>query len=106
MKLISLLLLIYTQTFSSTLAFYSNVASAKIPFLQSLNKYGGSSLQSTTSTIAKEVNTEPIEGMRPGTSGLRKKVEVWQEETNYIENFIQSLLNVAVDLNGGDMLDT
>lgn len=107
MNLHSFLLLIYTQTFSSTLAFYSNVASAKIPFIPSLNKYNdGSSLQSTTSSTVKDVDTEPIEGMRPGTSGLRKKVEVWQEETNYIENFIQSLLNVAVDLNDGNMLDT
>ncbi len=51
------------------------------------------------------VPTSPIEGMRPGTSGLRKKVEVWQGE-NYVENFIQSLIDTAVDANGGKMLDT
>ena len=33
-------------------------------------------------------------------------VEVFEKETNYIENFIQSLLNVAIDLNDGNMLDT
>ena len=57
-----------------------------------------------------EVPTKPIEGMRPGTSGLRKKVEVWQgvDEDNkyYVENFIQSLLDTAQANNGGKMLDT
>jgi UPF0716 family protein affecting phage T7 exclusion len=57
-----------------------------------------------------EVPTKPIEGMRPGTSGLRKKVEVWQgvDEDNkyYVENFIQSLLDTAQANNGGKMVDT
>ena len=42
--------------------------------------------------------------MRPGTSGLRKKVEVWQEG-EYIENFIQSLVDTAKASEGGQ-LDT
>lgn len=57
-----------------------------------------------------EVPTKPIQGMKPGTSGLRKKVEVWQgvDEDNkyYVENFIQSLLDTAQANNGGKMLDT
>jgi phosphoglucomutase len=57
-----------------------------------------------------EAPTKPIEGMKPGTSGLRKKVEVWQgvDEINkhYVENFIQSLLDTAQANNGGKMLDT
>ena len=57
-----------------------------------------------------EVPTVPIPGMKPGTSGLRKKVEVWQgvDESNkyYVENFIQSLLDTAKANNGGKMLDT
>jgi phosphoglucomutase len=66
-------------------------------------------LLSTASVIA-EIPTTPIAGMKPGTSGLRKKVEVWQgvdkANKNYVENFIQSLLDTAVSNNGGKMLDT
>lgn len=66
-------------------------------------------LQSTASAIT-EIPTSPIAGMKPGTSGLRKKVEVWQgvDEGNkyYVENFIQSLLDTAVESNNGKMLDT
>ena len=61
-----------------------------------------SARESTLSSI-QEVATEPIPGMKPGTSGLRKKVEVWQgvDETNkyYVENFIQSLLDTAIAKN-------
>jgi len=50
-----------------------------------------------------DVPTKPIEGMKPGTSGLRKKVEVWQavdpSNEHYVENFIQSLLDTATAKN-------
>jgi phosphoglucomutase len=38
------------------------------------------------------VATAPIEGMRPGTSGLRKRTSVWVETPNYVENFAQAIV--------------
>jgi len=67
-----------------------------------------SAIRSISTVI--EVETVPIAGMKPGTSGLRKKVEVWQAvddaNKNYVENFIQSLIDTAKDSNNGEQLDT
>jgi phosphoglucomutase len=42
------------------------------------------------------IATKPIEGQKPGTSGLRKKTAVFMDGT-YLHNYVQSVFNTLVD---------
>lgn len=56
--------------------------------------------QRTSAMKIKHVSSDAYPDQQPGTSGLRKKVSVFQQP-HYLENFVQAIFNVADELKGG-----
>ena len=61
-----------------------------------INKLLIESNRAMTSLSVSSVATQPFEGQKPGTSGLRKPVQTFMK-SNYSENFIQCILNAVND---------
>lgn len=51
----------------------------------------------------QNVRTNPIEGQKPGTSGLRKKTAVFKRP-HFLENYVQAIFDGIGGIEGSDLV--